>query len=154
MIIEEEKELAALGFKSYSTYLASPLWKLIHREVTRRDAYQCRVKGCTSHIREGQTKRAWHLSYSKGTLLGLGLGQIVTICNTHQQAIEFDASGQNRPLVKAMRKALELVIGTKFVSGVSNPKIGRWFHDQRQVNKPIVIRLLGSLREESPNGTK
>lgn len=136
---ERNKLLSELGFKDYRDYLSSEWWKTIRRIILKRDAFSCR--GCGKH----QCNEVHHFTYNKSSLLGAAPECLITLCRDCHQQIEFEGS-RKRSLKDVQKKTLELVVRTELNKGVSNPKVGRWFRNQHQANKPILSEIRKELR--------
>jgi hypothetical protein len=104
---ERNRLLRALGFKSYSLYLASALWQRIRALVL---AKQGKCAACGRRASE-----VHHLDYDEATLRGESTENLVGLCWLHHRSIEFTDDGQKRHLVAAnamLRKLLQ--IGPEF----------------------------------------
>lgn len=82
------KILQDIGFKTYSEYLASPLWKGIHRSVIRRDQGLCQV------CRKAPALQVHHRKYTRQTLLGQDLQSLISICVECHRDAEIARSGK------------------------------------------------------------
>lgn len=87
--------LLTMGFTNYNKYLASELWATIRKAVLERDKNQCRICVRTS---KKSAKAVHHLSYSRETLEGKRLGNLIAICHGCHRRMEFDYTESNRKL--------------------------------------------------------
>jgi 5-methylcytosine-specific restriction endonuclease McrA len=76
------KLLSEMRFGSYAEYLESDLWKEIRNRVLIRDGLRCRV--CAS-----EATQVHHKSYDRCVLAGESIDQLISICETCHEAIEF-----------------------------------------------------------------
>lgn len=86
--------LLGMGYKNYSEYLASELWRSIRIRVFAK--YGCACKVCTY-----PAMCVHHLSYSLSVLLGRSLHKLVPLCYNCHNLIEFTPTGRKRTLAKA-----------------------------------------------------
>jgi hypothetical protein len=140
MEYEERNEiLKSLGFYSYQEYIDSDLWSIIRKEILSRDACFCRICGKRGY-------EVHHFTYSKDILLGKRPEALITLCRDCHQHLEYDEKIK-KPLRQCQRDLLERVTRTKMIKGISNPKIGLWFKNQGQTNRPIAIKIKTKLEK-------
>ncbi len=84
----------ALGFRWYSDYLKSDLWRRTRTRVLWRDNRKCQLCG-------RKATQAHHLSYHIEVLAGDNLKPIMAMCRQCHKEIEFDESGRKRVLHEA-----------------------------------------------------
>jgi 5-methylcytosine-specific restriction endonuclease McrA len=81
--VRRQRNLEKLGFRTYSEYLASDLWKAIRSRVLQRDNGICRrCKG-----------RAWqvhHRKYVMKAMDGTNIGLLVSVCGPCHEFMEWD----------------------------------------------------------------
>jgi hypothetical protein len=135
---KRDEIVEAMGFRKYSDYLKSNRWKVIRSHILFRDAYICRI--CSTR----KATEVHHFTYSESELL-------ISTCRDCHQAIEFDSEGKKRCLKDVQKDFLEKVLRTKLQKGVSNPKIGRWFRNHRQANKPVLEAIAESIKQLQAN---
>lgn len=82
-----DETLRREGFRTYSEYLASDLWRKI-REVVISKAKGCAVCG-------GKRQHVHHRDYSRETLLGMRTDLFAVLCSHCHKVIEY-AAGQKR----------------------------------------------------------
>ena len=70
----------------YQYYLQSPFWLLIRNVVLFRDSFECKACGIKATC-------VHHLNYEVDTLYGKGLDQLVSLCESCHNKIEFDEDG-------------------------------------------------------------
>jgi hypothetical protein len=140
---ERNVVLKEMGFRSYQEYLDSELWSIIRKNILSRDAHFCRGKLCNS-----RSTLVHHLSYNKPTLLGEAPFALITLCKDCHRKVEWNGSTK-RTLKESQKATLELVIGTVLEKGVSNPRVGRWFRNQLQMNVPIRKAILEEINNVS-----
>lgn len=87
--------LATLGFKSYSDYLKSTLWKHI-REAKLAAASNCELCGGSAHI-------VHHQRYSRAALSGEKTDLLVSLCHRCHKRVEFRSDGTKRTPSAARR---------------------------------------------------
>jgi hypothetical protein len=92
--------LVELGYGNYSNYLGSELWKGIRTRVLRG-----KLK-CFCLRKAGQIH---HRNYSRKTLVGESLKDLVPLCGHCHKKIETDRDGAKRSLSGANRRLKELV---------------------------------------------
>lgn len=138
---KRDEIVEAMGFRNYSDYLKSDRWKIIRSHILFRDAYICRI--CSTR----KATEVHHFTYSESILKGERPELLVSTCRDCHQAIEFDIEGKKRCLKDVQKDFLEKVLRTKLQKGVSNPKIGRWFRNHRQTNKPVLESIAESIRQ-------
>ena len=136
--LERQHVIQQLGFSNYKEYLQSDLWKIIRKHILARDAYHCRARRCNN-----RTNEVHHFTYDSATLIGRSPYTLVSLCRECHYSIEFDGD-KKRPLKEVQIKTLEKVLDTSIIKGVSNPKIGKWFRNQIQMN----IKIRDSIRAE------
>ncbi|KAF0137607.1 MAG: hypothetical protein FD153_1638 [Rhodospirillaceae bacterium] len=88
---ERNRILQQMGFPTYTTYLASDLWKSI-----QRDDYQCVICRQPAHA-------VHHKRYCLSTLSGRNLNRLLTLCKSCHDYIEFDNSKKRPPEDVAQR---------------------------------------------------
>lgn len=95
--------LRQLGFETYRDYLCSGLWGRIREKVLRLGNHQCKVCGCPAQC-------VHHKKYSLEVLQGEDLTQLVPLCNTCHESIEFD-SNLKADLRMANKRLNRLLLG-------------------------------------------
>lgn len=128
---ERNNILAQMGFLSYQEYRESELWKIIKKHVLERDYYYCRGKLCNN-----RSRTVHHFTYNRPTLEGQSPYTLITLCETCHRKVEF-IGNKKRNFRDVQKATLELVTNTELLKGVSNPKVGRWFRNQFQMNIPV-----------------
>lgn len=87
--------LKEMGFASYKGYLASDIWSRIRKAVLERDGGQCRI--CIRTFKKG-ARAVHHLSYSRETLEGKKLDNLIAVCHYCHHRMEFDITEPDRKL--------------------------------------------------------
>jgi hypothetical protein len=77
------EELFNLEQIDYNDYLNSPFWYVIRYTVLYRDSHTCRLCGENAEV-------VHHHDYSRGTLYGMNLDALVSLCHSCHEQIEFD----------------------------------------------------------------
>lgn len=133
-----------LGFQTYKEYLETSVWKEVIRDaiMKHRDAYKCRSVACKGKGANGKQLAIHHLAYTRSVLLGINPSCLVTLCKGCHQWCEFDDKGTKLNFKEAQQRAFELIIGERKVPGRSSRKIGNWFRNAYQTNRPIAQRIL------------
>jgi 5-methylcytosine-specific restriction endonuclease McrA len=145
---ERITNLQALDFLTYKSYLDSPLWNLIRREILYRDEVSCKALRCPNRRKRVQVpKQVHHLSYSTPALLGIDPSQLVTLCGDCHERAEYSRR-RKLSLEEARRKTLRMV--GNFSPGVTATKILTWFKVRRTINRPTAQRILARLGRELP----
>ncbi len=88
--------LVRLGYKTYSDYLQSDLWRGIRAKGFKEHGTACRL--C-----EAETDTLHHISYGEDVLLGANLQQLVPLCRTCHTLVEVRDNGKKRDLESAQR---------------------------------------------------
>ncbi len=88
---KRDSRLWSMGFKSYSQYLYSPLWKEIRDNVLHKANRRCEACG-------GQANQVHHTRYKIEDLKGKTLEHLHAICETCHAGIEFDSQGRKRTM--------------------------------------------------------
>jgi hypothetical protein len=86
-----DNKLKRLGFKSYSEYLKSDLWKSIRNQVLKQEKYKCCICG-------NKANQVHHRTYCITGLAGTNLQSLRAICSSCHHLAEFDENGQKRRL--------------------------------------------------------
>lgn len=132
---QRDVNIDILGFKTYSTYLRSPLWQIVRKEVLRRDKYKCQAKGCKRKAQE-----VHHLSYSIATLVGRNAGMMVSLCRDCHEECEFDSKGNKLTAVESRIKIFSMVTGIERKKGVSDIRIGAWYQCRWEEEGSVAAR--------------
>lgn len=90
---ERKTTLSYCGYASYPEYLASDDWKAIRKKKLTTDP-KCLLCDRTAN-------QVHHLDYRDGTLLGLWMGRVVSLCDECHCSIEFDDEGNKLQLHEA-----------------------------------------------------
>lgn len=135
MLEARNAALRAIGFSSFAEYSKSQLWKVIRREILLRDAKCCRMRGCRNKA-DGIS----FLSYRQETLLGESPASLLSTCKDCRRRIALDGE-ERRSMNDALKTTISMVVGQSLTPGRSNPKIGRWFADNVQMNKPVAAKI-------------
>lgn len=144
---ERDDILREMGFSSYDEYTASDWWKIIREEVLKRDVYRCRVRRCSRTATLVQ-----HFTYTRNTMIGSAPFNLISLCGKCHREMEFDGD-HKRPLGETQKRTLEMVLGLKIIEGVSCPRIGFWFRNQRAANKQTQLDILEKLKVRYSIGT-
>ncbi len=93
---KRNKVLRAMGFESYKAYLASDLWASIRAFKLQRDpfCYACFNGANQVH----------HKKYTVDNLLGLTIGNLVSVCRRCHELAEFHRSGGKMSVNAASNK--------------------------------------------------
>lgn len=94
--------LKRLGFKTYSHYLGSELWKSIRSRVLSRSP-ECLCGKTAAQVH--------HRSYAEEVLLGRDLTPLLSVCFRCHKKIEFTVSGIKRTFQAAEDVCLSLISG-------------------------------------------
>ncbi len=81
--------LKELGFKTYKQYLRSDLWQNVREKVFRLNGRQCWC--CTK-----KAKVIHHLKYTKRSLTGKSVDNLVPLCRKCHYKIHFKKNGAKR----------------------------------------------------------
>lgn len=147
---DRQRELAKLGFSSYSEYLESDLWERIRKTVLHRDACRCRNPRCKSR-RKKIVKQVHHLTYSVGALLGAYPFLLLTLCEDCHHLVEHDSKGNKLSLRDVFHKTLNLFsAGRERKPGLTARKVGLWFKNQSKTNQKYALALLEAYRVYLP----
>ena len=142
---KRDENIKVLGFKSYQTYLLSPLWAIIRSEILNRDKERCRVIKC-----KREALSVHHASYSMSCLVGRNTGLLFSLCKECHYICEYNEDGSKIAPLDARDKLFRLVTGLLKTKAWSNPDIGKWFREQikRPENKDTSQKILCRIREE------
>lgn len=94
--VARTRALLAIGFSSYDSYLASPLWRGI-----RRRAFATHGKRC--HRCGEKASGIHHRDYSRVTLTGASVAALVPVCDACHQWASVDSAGNLRQLSETNR---------------------------------------------------
>lgn len=98
---QRDAVLLGMGFSSYAQYQRSSLWKGIReRQLTR----QPWCTGCG-----GKAWQVHHLMYDKPTMLGRGLGSLVSVCGHCHFSCEFDSLGSKLSMEEVNKRLLAML---------------------------------------------
>lgn len=92
-----DRRLRLLGFASYQQYLQSDLWKSIRGRVLAKQP-ECRI------CRLRKATEIHHRSYKTEYLTGEKTSQLIPICRSCHESIEFSVDGNKLPLCSANAK--------------------------------------------------
>lgn len=126
--------LRELGYRSYSEYLSSDLWKEIRRRAIRKAKGMCEVCG------KNEATHVHHLNYQKDTLLGKKetLVFLVASCEECHIRVEFDQNGNKRPFYETgpalirVKTFIEKGIIKPSVTKITNQVPTRLWHISRK----------------------
>lgn len=107
--------LREMGFETYASYLASPLWGKIKGNVLRRDKGRCQI------CMKLSAYTAHHISYSKATLRGRDISQLIAVCRGCHRKLEF-AKGEKLLTTKQVAKRLKKVSNSSSVKRRFRPR--------------------------------
>jgi hypothetical protein len=109
---ERQRNIEKLGFKTYTDYLRSDLWKAIRKQVYAEKGRDCSIEGC---IRKAHDIH--HTDYKLKTMKGDNRKSLHPVCTGCHDKIE---DGAKLPL-KTKRKRGTLAVGVahrrKWLSG-------------------------------------
>lgn len=88
--------LKRIGFNSYASYLASPLWKRIRAEVFK-------AKGRKCWLCDSAATQVHHRQYNKNTLNGKRIRHLFPLCDECHERVEFSGN-QKRTIREAKRE--------------------------------------------------
>lgn len=130
------QELKAIGFETIADYFESELWKTIRETILTRDAHRCRNRFCGKYAQKIQ-----HLSVSVNTLSGQNPTGLIAVCDKcYIEPRQMSVEG----IESTCKPAFFKMIGEQSI-GRSNPKIGNWFRNNIQMNKPIKAELTAKI---------
>lgn len=135
-------------FSSGPEYFQSPLWDIIRREVIGRDVNRCRY---TLTYCNREAIQVAHTSYDIFTLMGLQPGHLVSFCDECWMKCVMDETGNALDPEDACRKTFSGVSGIVVERGVSNPRIGHWYFNQKQANVPVGQEIAAKVKAQLPD---
>lgn len=121
--MEASEACLKVGYFDWDSYLKSKLFQNITKAIHIRDRHSCRICGrvpCTIIF----------YSYSPEILEGKYPSQIISICKKCTPL--FPPENKAEEHKKVFKKE---VIKVHLSPGKSEPRMGRWFKNQHQVNK-------------------
>lgn len=103
--------LSKLGYRDYTQYLSSNLWKEIYLRVMLDRGNRCIL--CNN-----QTNILHHISYRRSVLLGEDDSFIVPLCNSCHMRIEFTKKGVKRDVCTVQEQLGRIINKKNKYSGV------------------------------------
>lgn len=103
------RNLKAIGFNSYPEYLRSDLWAAIRRRVFKEISDKCNA--CNAPATE-----VHHRDYKTHMLLGHYIGDLVPLCRTCHNHIEFNSDGTKVVTLEEVNRRLKKLLKSAFDS--------------------------------------
>ncbi len=100
--IDRNKCLNELGYRSYTEYLASPLWASIWARMIGEKGASCSVCGKVA-------TQVHHMSYHMDVLKGVNTKPLKPVCRVCHWVIEFKPDGTKRTFVESQARAQQLL---------------------------------------------
>ncbi len=112
--------VARLGFKSYYSYLHSPLWRIIRETVLERDSHKCLAFSC-----KNDAVQVHHLQYDLFTMVGYTTGTLFSLCRDCHVKCEFGQEGNKLTFHQAKSNTINILFG--FGNRPTYTEIGEWY---------------------------